>query len=318
MVYRCAILDDYQNVALKMADWASLKPDVEVHVFDKPFADVADVTRSLQGFNIVSAMRERTPFSREVIEALPDLKLLITTGMANKSIDLAACKGRVTVCGTQGVGNPTTGIAFGLMFELTRRIGFENARMKVGKPWQVTIGPDLEGLTLGIIGLGKLGKRVAGIAQAFGMKILAWSPNLTKETAEAAGVAYASKQDLLRQADIVTIHMQLSERTIGLLGAGDLALMKPSAYLVNTSRGPLVDEKALIDVLTQKRIGGAGLDVFNVEPLPLGHLFRSLDNVVMTPHLGYVTEQNYKKNYGDVVENIRAFLKGSPIRVLAS
>ena len=318
MVYRCAILDDYQNVALKMADWASLKPDVEVHVFDKPFADVADVTRSLQGFNIVSAMRERTPFSREVIEALPDLKLLITTGMANKSIDLAACKDRVMVCGTQGVGNPTTGIAFGLMFELTRRIGFENARMKAGEPWQVTIGPDLEGLTLGIIGLGKLGKRVAGIAQAFGMKILAWSPNLTKEKAEAAGVAYASKEDLLRQADIVTIHMQLSERTIGLLGAGDLALMKPSAYLVNTSRGPLVDEKALIDVLTQKRIGGAGLDVFNVEPLPLGHLFRSLDNVVMTPHLGYVTEQNYKKNYGDVVENIRAFLKGSPIRVLAS
>jgi phosphoglycerate dehydrogenase-like enzyme len=316
MVYRCAILDDYQNVALKMADWASLKPDVDVHVFAKPFADAAEVKRSLQGFHIVSAMRERTPFPREVIEALPDLKLLITTGMANKSIDLAACKGRVTVCGTQGVGNPTTGIAFGLMLELTRRIGFENARMKAGQPWQVTIGPDVEGLTLGIIGLGKLGKRVAGIAQAFGMKVLAWSPNLTAEKAETAGVAYASKEDLLRQADIVTIHMQLSERTVGLLGAADLALMKLSAYLVNTSRGPLVDEKALIDALTQKRIGGAGLDVFNVEPLPLGHPFRTLGNVVMTPHLGYVTEQNYKKNYGDVVEDIRAFVNGTPLRVL--
>jgi D-3-phosphoglycerate dehydrogenase len=316
MVYRCAILDDYQNVALKMADWYSLEPEVDVHVFDKPFADVAEVKRSLQGFHVVSAMRERTPFPREVIEALPDLKLLITTGMANKSIDLEACKGRVTVCGTQGVGNPTTGVAFGLMLELTRRIGFENARMKAGQPWQVTIGPDLEGLTLGIIGLGKLGKRVAGIAQAFGMKILAWSPNLTAEKAEAAGVIYVSKEDLLRQADIITIHMQLSERTVGLLGAADLASMKPSAYLVNTSRGPLVDEKALIDALTQKRIGGAGLDVFNVEPLPLGHPFRTLETVVMTPHLGYVTEQNYKKNYGDVVEDIRAFINGTPVRVL--
>ncbi len=317
MVYRCAILDDYQNVALKMADWASLKPDVEVHVFDKPLANAAEVKRSLQGFNIVSAMRERTPFPREVIEGLPALKLLITTGMANKSIDLAACKGRITVCGTQGVGNPTTGVAFGLMLELTRRIGFENTRMKAGEPWQTTIGPDLEGLTLGIIGLGKLGKRVAGIAQAFGMKVLAWSPNFTVEKAEAAGVTYASKADLLREADIVTIHMQLGERTVGLLGAADLAQMKPSAFLVNTSRGPLVDEGALVDALMAKRIGGAGLDVFNVEPLPPGHPFRSLENVVMTPHLGYVTTQNYKKNYGDVVEDIRAFIKGTPVRVLA-
>jgi D-3-phosphoglycerate dehydrogenase len=317
MVYRCAILDDYQNVALKMADWDSLKPDVDVRVFDKPFADAAEAKKALQGFEIVSAMRERTPFPREVIEALPELKLLITTGMANKSIDLSACKGRVTVCGTQGVGNPTTGIAFGLMLELTRRIGFENARMKAGQLWQVSIGPDLEGLTLGVVGLGKLGKRVAKIAQAFGMKILAWSPNLTAEKAGEAGVTYASKEDLLRQADIITIHMQLSERTVGLLGAADLALMKPSAYLVNTSRGPLVDEKALIDVLTQKRIAGAGLDVFNTEPLPLRHPFRNLENVVMTPHLGYVTEQNYRKNYADVVEDIRAFVSGTPVRVLA-
>ena len=316
MVYRCAILDDYQNVALKMADWDSLKPDVDVQVFDKPFADAAEAKRALQGFDIVSAMRERTPFPREVIEALPDLKLLITTGMANKSIDLAACKGRVTVCGTQGVGNPTTGIAFGLMLELTRRIGFENARMKAGQPWQVTIGSDLEGLTLGIIGLGKLGKRVAGIAQAFGMKVLAWSPNLNAEKAEAAGVVYASKDELLRQADIITIHMQLSGRTLGLLGAADLAQMKPSAYLINTSRGPLVEETALIDALTQKRIAGAGLDVFNVEPLPVDHPYRSLENVVMTPHLGYVTQQNYKKNYGDVVEDIHEFLKGNPVRIL--
>jgi phosphoglycerate dehydrogenase-like enzyme len=316
MAYRCAILDDYQEIALTMADWASLLPDVESQVFNKPFADAQEVKHALQGFQIVCATRERTPFSRDVIEALPDLKLLITTGMANKSIDLAACKSRVAVCGTGGFGNPAVGIAFGLMLEVTRRIGFENARMKSGQLWQATIGPDLEGLTLGIIGLGRLGKRTAGIARAFGMNVLAWSPNLTAEAAQAAGVTCATKEDLLRRADLVTLHMQLSDRTTGLLGDADLKLMKPTAFLINTSRGPLVDEKALVAALTEKRIAGAGLDVFDVEPLPLDHPFRKLENVVMTPHLGFVTLQNYAKAYGDAVEDIRAFMQGTPVRVI--
>ena len=262
-------------------------------------------------------MRERTPFSRKVIEGLPDLKLLITTGARNASIDLKACAERgITVCGTGGVGSPTTGIAIGLMLELTRRIGFENARMKAGEPWQVTVGQDLEGLTLGVLGLGKLGQRVTGVAKAFGMKVIAWSQNLTPEKAKEAGAEYVLKEDLLRQADIVTIHLVLSERSRGLLGAKELGLMKKSAYLINTSRGPIVDEQALIAALNGKAIGGAGLDVFNVEPLPRDHPFRKMDNVVITPHLGYVSEQNYRKFYPDIVEDIRAWLDGKPVRVI--
>jgi D-3-phosphoglycerate dehydrogenase len=317
MTYRCAILDDYQNIALSMADWSSLSPGVDIQVFDKPFKDAAEVKAALQGFQIVCAMRERTAFPKEVIDALPALKLLITTGMANKSIDIAACKARgVTVAGTQGFGSPTTGIVFGLMLELTRRIGFENAQMKAGGPWQTTIGLDLEGLTLGIVGLGRLGKRVAGIAKAFGMKIIAWSPNLTAEKAQADGVAYATKEELMRQSDVITIHMQLSERSTGLLGDSDLRLMKPAAYLINTSRGPIVDETALIAALSENRIGGAGLDVFNIEPVAAGHPFRKLANVVMTPHLGYVSLQNYSKYFPDIVEDIRGFIDGKPVRTL--
>ena len=317
MQYRCAILDDYQNIALSLADWPSLAPTVEVQVFDRPFAGSNEVKSALGKFHIVCAMRERTVFTRDVVEGLPDLKLLITTGMANKSIDLAACKERgVVVCGTQGTGSPTVGIVFGLMLELTRRIGFESARMRAGEPWQVTIGPDLEGLTLGIVGLGKLGQRVAKVGKAFGMKTLAWSPNLTAEKAQAVDVEYAPKGDLLRRADIVTIHMQLSERSTGLIGDADLGLMKPLAYLINTSRGPIVDERALIAALTGRRIAGAGLDVFNVEPVPLDHPFRKLDNVVMTPHLGYVSVQNYSRFFPDIVEDIRGFVDGKPVRVI--
>jgi D-3-phosphoglycerate dehydrogenase len=314
---RAAILDDYQNVALKLADWSAISKDVDVKVFTAPLGDDDAVIKALQGFAIVNMMRERTPFNRKVIEGLPELKLLITTGARNASIDLKACAERgVTVCGTGGFGSPTTGIAVGLILELTRRIGFENARMKAGEPWQTTMGQDLEGLTLGVLGLGKLGQRVAGVAKALGMKTIAWSQNLTPEKAKEGGAEYVSKDDLFGQADILSLHVVLSDRTRGIVGAKELGLMKKTAFLVNTSRGPLVEEKALIATLQSKSIAGAGLDVFDVEPLPLDHPFRKMDNVVITPHLGYVSQQNYAKMYPEIVEDIRAWLDGKPVRVI--
>ncbi|MGH9809716.1 MAG: NAD(P)-dependent oxidoreductase, partial [Terriglobia bacterium] len=210
------------------------------------------------------------------------------------------------------------GLAIGLMLELTRHVGFENTRMKSGAPWQVTIGQDLEGLTLGVLGLGKLGQRVAGVARALGMNIIAWSQNLTPEKAKEAGADYVSKDELFSKADIVTIHVVLSDRSRGLVGAKELGLMKKTGYLINTSRGPIIDEKALIAALTAKSIAGAGLDVFDVEPLPIEHPLRYLDNVVLTPHLGYVSEQNYRGYYQGVVEDIRAWLDGKPVRVIAA
>ena len=316
---RAAILDDYQNVAMAFADWSRIAKDVEIKVFNKPFGSQDEAIKALQGFAVVVGMRERTPFPRKVVEALPDLKLLITTGARNNSFDMKACAERgVTVCGTGAAGSPTTGIAFGLMLELTRRIGFENARLKAGAPWQTTIGRDLEGLTLGILGLGKLGQRSAAVGKAFGMKTITWSQNLTEEKAKASGADYVSKDDLFRNADLVTIHLVLSDRSRGLVGTKELGLMKKSAYLINTSRGPIVDEKALIAVLQSKSIAGAGLDVFDIEPLPLDHPFRKMDNVVITPHLGYVSEQNYRKYFPDIVEDIRAWLDGKPVRVIES
>jgi phosphoglycerate dehydrogenase-like enzyme len=319
MTYRCAILDDYQNIALQMADWSPIAKEVEVTVFNEHLGGQDKVIKALADFDFVCGMRERTPFPRAVIEALPKLRLLITTGARNASFDLKAAKERnVVVCGTPSVGNPTAGIAFGLMLELTRRIGFENARMKAGEPWQTTIGLDLTGLTLGTIGLGKLGQRVAQIGKAFGMNVLAWSQNLTEEKCREAGVQYATKEDLLRQADFVTIHVVLGQRTRGLIGAKEFGLMKPTAYLINTSRGPIVEEAALLAALKEKRIAGAGLDVFDVEPLPVDHPLRTLDNVVLTPHLGYVSLQNYRAYFPGVVENIRAFMDGRPVRVIAA
>jgi phosphoglycerate dehydrogenase-like enzyme len=319
MPYRCAILDDYQNVALKMADFSALKKDVDITVFNEPIGGQDKVVKALTDFEIIVGMRERTPFPRAVIEALPKLKLLITTGARNASFDLEAAKARnVVVCGTPSVGNPTAGIAIGLMLELTRRLGYENARMKAGELWQSTVGLDLDGQTLGIIGLGKLGTRVANIAKAFGMKVVAWSQNLTAEKCREVGVDFAgSKEDLLRQADFVTIHVILSPRSRGLIGAAEFALMKPSAYIINTSRGPIIDEGALLAALKEKRIAGAGLDVFDVEPLPQGHPLRGLDNVVLTPHLGYVSVQNYRAYFAGVVEDIRAWMDGKPVRVMS-
>ena len=314
---RAAILDDYQNVAMTFADWSPIAKDVEIKVFTEPFKSRDEAIKALQGFAVIVGMRERTPFPRAVIEALPDLKLLITTGAKNNSFDLKAATERdVTVCGTGGFGSPTTGVVFGLLLELTRRIGFENARLKAGQPWQVTIGPDLEGMTLGVLGLGKLGQRSAAVAKAFGMNVIAWSQNLTPEKAAAAGATYVSKEELFAKADVITIHVVLSDRSRGLVGAADLDRMKKTAYLINTSRGPITDEAALIAALKGKRIAGAGLDVFDVEPLPLDHPYRTMDNVVITPHLGYVSTQNYAKYFPDIVTDIRAFLDGKPVRVV--
>jgi len=317
MPLRCAILDDYQNVALKMADWSNVTGDVEIKVFDKHLGAADKVIAALKGYAIVCAMRERTAFPRTVIEALPDLKLLITTGMRNASIDVEAARARgVVVCGTPGFGNATAAIATGLMLELARHIGYESAHLKAGAPWQTTIGLDLEGLTLGLLGLGRLGARMADIGRAFKMNIIAWSQNLTPEKCNEVGVEYVNRDDLFRRADFLSIHTQLSPRTRGLIGASELGLMKTSAYLINTSRGPIVDEGALIAALRKKQIAGAGLDVFDIEPLPIDHPFRKLDNVVITPHLGYVAEQNYRAYFAGMAEDIRAFLDGKPVRVL--
>jgi phosphoglycerate dehydrogenase-like enzyme len=317
MALRCAILDDYQNIALKIADWSPLKGKADITVFNEHLGDAANVIKTLKDFDIICAMRERTPFRRETVEALPKLKLLLTSGARNASFDMEALKERgVVVSGTGGFGNPTAALAIGLMLELTRKIGFENARMKAGEKWQITMGEDLEGRSLGIVGLGKLGSRVATIAKALGMKVNAWSQNLTKEVCREVGVGYLPKEELMAMSDVITIHVILSKRTRGLITRADLKLMKPSAYLINTARGPIVDEDALLDMLKQRKIAGAGLDTYSVEPLPVDHPFRKLDNVILTPHLGYVTEEGYRKYYADMVEDILGWMDGKPVRVI--
>jgi len=318
MPLRCAILDDYQNVALTLADWSKVKDDIEIKVFNEHLGGADNVVAALADFAIVCAMRERTVFPRAVIEALPALKLLVTTGMRNASIDLEAAKARgVVICGTHAFGNATAAIATGLMLELARHIGYENARLTAGAVWQTTIGLDLEGVTLALLGLGKLGTRMAEIGRAFKMNVIAWSQNLTPEKCKEAGAEHVSRDDLFRRADFLSIHLQLSERTRGLVGARELGLMRKSAYLINTSRGPIVDEVALLAALRDKRIAGAGLDVFDIEPLPVAHRLRKLDNVVLTPHLGYVTEQNYRTFFAGMVDDIRGYLDGKPVRVLS-
>jgi D-3-phosphoglycerate dehydrogenase len=315
MPHRCAILDDYQNVATKLADWSI--PDVETKVFNEPFADQKAAVAALKGFSIVCMMRERTPFLKTTLEQLPDLKLLITSGMRNASIDLEyAAERGIVVCGTEAAGQPTAELAIGIMLELARRIGYENNRMKSGVPWQSTLGIELAGKTLGLLGFGKLGTKVGEIGKAIGMKLIAWSENLTEEKAKAGGATLVSKQDLFRQADFLSIHLQLSARTRGLVGGKDLALMKPTAFLINTSRGPIVDEPSLMAALGSRKLAGAGLDTFDVEPLPLNHPLRKLDNVVLTPHLGYVSQEGYRVYYTQMVDDIRQWLAGSPVRVL--
>lgn len=316
MRYRGAILDDYRNVAWQLADWSQIS-DVDFKIFNQPLGGADKVIEALRGVAVVCVMRERTLFSRTVIEALPDLKLIVTGGMRNAAIDLeAAAERKIVVCGTESIGYTTAELTIGLMLELSRRIGFENSQLKAGVPWQTTLGTGLLGRTLGIIGLGKLGGRVAKIAQACEMNVIAWSKNLTAERCREIGATLVTKEELLRQSDFVTLHVQLSPRTERMIGAAELALMKPTAYLINTSRGQVVDEAALLAALRQNKIAGAGIDVYDVEPLPLDHPFRTLANAVTTPHLGYATLDNFKFFYPRMVADIRAWLDGKPINLM--
>jgi len=313
---RLAILDDYQKAALSMADWDSLRPGVEIQTFHDPFPSEDAAAEQLRDFEIVVAMRERTALRRPLLERLPKLKLLVTTGMVNASIDLKAAAERgIVVCGTSSLRHPTAELTWGLILALARSITSEDAGMHKGG-WQTTVGVGLHGKVLGVLGLGRLGSLVAAYGIAFQMDVIAWSENLTTERASEVGVRRVDKQELFQSADFLTIHTILSKRTRGLVGPGDLAAMKPTAYLINTSRGPIVNERALIAVLEGRKIAGAALDVYDQEPLPADHPFRRLGNVVLTPHLGYVTTENYRVFYGDAVEDIRAFVAGNPIRVL--
>ena len=315
---RCAILDDYINLTLEIADWSKVRDRVDITVFNQPFASAEAAADALKDFEIICAMRERTPFPRALFASLPKLKLLITSGMRNASIDMEAAKEHgVVLCGTQWARDPTAPLTMGLILELTRNIGRENARMHAGEPLQKFVGMEIEGKTLGVVGLGKLGTKVAKLAQAFGMNVMAWSPNLTPERCKEAGVGYATKEELFSTADIITVHVVLSQRSRGLVGAEDLARMKPTSYLVNTARGPIVDEAALLTTLQQRRIAGAAIDVFSVEPLPVEHPFRKLDNIVLTPHLGYVTAESFRNHYSQMVEGIDAWFKGETLRKLA-
>jgi phosphoglycerate dehydrogenase-like enzyme len=315
-MHRLAILDDYQHVAGSLADWSRLERAVDVRIFHDHLADLDAVAERLHDFEIVIAMRERTPFPAALFERLPKLELLVSTGARNRAIDLEAARNAgVVVCGTRALGGGTVELTWGLIIALTRNIAREDAAVRGGE-WQVSIGPELAGRTIGIVGLGRVGGRVAEIACAFGMSPVAWSENLTAERAAAVGARLVGKDELFETADIVTLHVVLSERTRGLVGARELALMKPTAYLVNTARGPIVDERALVAALDAGSIAGAALDVFDEEPLPLGHSLRALPNTVVTPHIGYVARDAYEAFYGDALEDIEAFLAGSPIRLL--
>lgn len=318
MKYRCAVLDDYQGVALTMADWARVSAEIEVEVFRDKICGHAELARALKNFHILCLMRERTPIPESLISALPNLRLIMTTGSQNLSIDIrAANKKNITVCGTTALSHPTVELTFGLILELARRVGRESESLKSGKLWQDTVGTDLLGKTLGIIGLGRLGSKVAAIGAAFGMNVVAWSPNLTNQRCSEAGVSYASKDEIFRTADIVSLHMQLSARTRHIVDAKELAAMKPSAFLINTSRGELVNDESLLEALRGKKIAGAGIDVYAEEPLTATHPFRQLPNVVITPHIGFVTEDNYRTYYGGIVNGIRAWLHNKPTRVLS-
>ncbi|MBB1153314.1 MULTISPECIES: D-2-hydroxyacid dehydrogenase family protein [Amycolatopsis] len=311
---KIAILDDYQNVALQCADWGSLGAEIEV--FDEPFAGPDETVTRLAGFDVVVAMRERTPFPAAVFDRLPELKLLVSTGRRNAAIDLDAAKRcGVVVSATGALAAPTVEHAWALILAGARNLPLEFRSMREGG-WQVGLGMALRDKTLGLLGLGRLGAEVARIGQAFGMKPIAWSQNLTPERAAEHGVTAVSKEDLFARSDVLSVHLVLSERTRGLVGAAELAAMKPAALLVNTSRGPIVDESALVDALRGKKIAAAALDVYDVEPLPADHPLRTLDNAILTPHIGYVSRETYEIFYGGAVEDIAAFRAGEPINVL--
>jgi phosphoglycerate dehydrogenase-like enzyme len=308
---KVAILDDYQDVALRLADWSAVRRRAEITVFNDHLADPAAVVERLHPFDVVCVMRERTPLSRDILQQLPRLKLIASTGPRNAAIDMRAAAERgIVVTATGYESTPTIELSWALILASARHLVREAASVRDGG-WQMAIGANLRGKCLGVIGLGNIGTEVARIALAFGMTVIAWSQNLTSEIASAAGATLVDKDALFRQADIVTIHLILSRRTSGLVGAAELALMKPTAWLVNTSRGPIVDEAALIEALQARRIAGAALDVFEIEPLPADHPFRRLDNVLATPHIGYVTEELYRTFYGDAAASIAAWLESN-------
>jgi phosphoglycerate dehydrogenase-like enzyme len=305
---KIAILDDYQNVALRMADWSALAGRAEITVFDDHLADPIAIVERLAPFDVICVMRERTPLPREILQRLPKLKLIASTGARNASIDMAAARELgIAVTATGYRSTSTIELTWALILASVRPVIRENEAVRDGR-WQTSIGEELSGKILGVLGLGNIGAAVARIGLAFGMKIIAWSQNMTPEKAETAGATLVSKDELFRQADIVTIHLILSGRTRGLVGAAELALMKPTSRLINTSRGPIVDEASLVKALRSHALAGAAIDVFEQEPLPSQHPFRTMDNVLATPHIGYVTENLYRTFYGDAVTSITAWL----------
>ncbi|MEU2911218.1 D-2-hydroxyacid dehydrogenase family protein [Streptomyces massasporeus] len=318
MRLRCAVLDDFQQVATEVADWAVVADDVEVVSFGRHIEGEDDLAAALAGFDIVVTLRERVPFPGSLIARLPRLKLIVASGMRNSVIDYAAAEAHgVTVCGTASSSTPPVELTWALLLGLARGIVEEANALRSGGPWQSTVGADLHGRRLGLLGLGKIGGRVARIGLAFGMRVSAWSQNLTRERADEVGVERAgSKEELLADSDFVSVHLALGDRTRGLLGRAELALLKPTAYLINTSRAAIVDQDALLDALHAGRIAGAGVDVFDVEPLPADHPMRTAPRLLATPHLGYVSRANYATYYGHAVEDIRAFLDGTPVRRL--
>jgi len=306
--YQIAVLDDYQNAALECADWSMLRDRADISVFPNHLGDTDAVIERLLPFDVVCVMRERTPLPRKVIERLPNLKLIASTGSVNASIDVAAAGDHgIAVVHTGYRSDPTVEFTWALILACARHIVTESNSVRSGG-WQQTVGADLRGKTLGVLGLGNVGSQVARIGNAFGMTLVAWSQNMTRETAKAAGAILVSKNELFEHADILTIHLVLSSRTRGLVGAPELERMKPTAWLINASRGPLVEEQALISVLKTKQIAGAAIDVFDTEPLPPSHPFRTMDNVLATPHIGYVSQGLYKTFYEDTVSNIRKWL----------
>jgi phosphoglycerate dehydrogenase-like enzyme len=319
MTLRCAVLDDYQGVARTAADWSAVSGMVDVTTFSRHFADEDELVAAIDGFDIAVVMRERTPFPRSVFARLPLLRLLVTTGMRNAAIDrVAAAEHGVVVCGTGSSPVPPTELTWALILGLARHVAIENAALRAGGPWQSTVGVELAGRRLGVLGLGRIGGRVARIGQAFGMDVAAWSRNLTRERTDELGVTLAADLgELLETSDVLTVHLVLGDRTRGLVGPAEIARMRPTAYLVNTARSGIVDRAALVDALVHHRIAGAGLDVFDQEPLPADDVLRRLPNVLATPHLGYVAHDNYRRFFGEAVEDIAAFVAGAPVRVLA-
>jgi phosphoglycerate dehydrogenase-like enzyme len=315
MAPRVVVLDDHQAATRRFGPWSRLNGRIELETIAEHISDPDELVKRLSGAEIVMAMRERTAFPREILQRLPDLKLLVSTGRVNAAIDVAAAADLgIVVSGTDIPTSPTAELTWALVLALTRRVCAEDANIRAGG-WQHTIGPELAGKTLGVVGLGRQGSRVASFGKAFEMDVIAWSQNLAPEDAHARGVEPVAKDELLERADVVTLHLRLSDRTRGIISAADLAKMKPTAYLINTSRGPLVDEAALVEALTGGTIAGAGLDVYDVEPLPPDHPLRSVPNTVLTPHIGYVSEGTYEIFFTHAVEDIAAYLDGNPIRV---